>query len=153
MPFSTTLAKNILNAIFAKNNAFSVPQEVYIGLCTNDPEADNGSITELSGSGYARVLISKFSQTYPETISPASGRTISNAYQINWTKATADWERVNGFFLSTSKTVGETSAIYFYGKLDLSEEDEAAGGLLVEEGMIALFDPYSFQISFPASDA
>ena len=153
MPFSTTYANNFLDVAFSKVSASVVPPaSVYIGLCTNDPEADNGTVRELSGSGYSRVLISQKNQTYPNVMGSAANREIKNTMQINWQKATADWARVKGFFLSSSPTIGETTAIFFYGKLDLTEEDEAAGGLLVENGMVALFDPHSFKISFPAAD-
>lgn len=154
MPYSTTYANNFLSLTFSKvQNSITPPDAVYIGLCSNNPEADGGTVTELSGNGYARVLIAQKGQSYPDTMSTASNREIKNNYQINWPKATAEWARVNGFFLSSSKTVGETTNIFFYGKLDLPEEDEAAGGLLVQKDMIALFDPQAFKISFPTSDS
>lgn len=152
MPFTTTYANNFLNIAFAKTQSISAPSSVYIGLCSNDPEADNGSITELSGGNYGRIAIAAKGSTYPDFMGEANGRAIQNNKQINWTKASSDWTRVKGFFLSTSETVGETSGIFFYGKLDLTEEEEAAGGLLVEAGMVALFDPQAFRISFATVD-
>ena len=154
MPYSTTYANNFLGLTFSKVSAsIAPPSTVYIGLCSNDPEADGGNVTELSGNGYARVLIAQKGETYPNVMGSAANREIKNSYQINWPKATANWARVKGFFLSSSPTVGETTSIFFYGKLDLTAEDEAAGGLLVEKDMIALFDPQAFQISFPTSDS
>jgi hypothetical protein len=41
---------------------------------------------------------------------------------------------------------------FFYGKLDLTEEEEAAGGILCEAGSVMLFDPYTLKISFPTTD-
>lgn len=153
MPFTTTYANNILNYALSKTAQLTAPSAVYIGLCTNDPEADNGAITELSGGGYSRVLIAQKNETYPNVMGSANNRAISNSYQINWTKATLDWARINGFFLSSSPSVGETSGIFFYGALELTEEQKAAGGLLVEAGAVALFDPQTFKIEFPATDA
>lgn len=152
MPFTTTYANNILNYALSKTAQLTAPSAVYIGLCTNDPEADNGAITELSGGGYARVLIAQKNETYPNVMGSANNRAISNSNQINWTKATLDWARINGFFLSSSATVGETSGIFFYGALELTEDQKAAGGLLVEAGAVALFDPQTFKIEFPATD-
>lgn len=152
MPFTNTYANQILDYTLSKTYQLTATERVYIGLCTNDPEADGGAIRELSGGGYSRVLISIRGETYPNVIGSASGRAITNPYQINWTKATLDWERINGFFLSTSGTVGETSGIFFYGALTLDEETKAAGGLLVEAGAVALFDPKSFKIEFPEKD-
>lgn len=144
MPFTTTYANNILNYLFAKTASLTAPSAVYIGLCKNDPEADGGSISELSGSGYARVLISQKGETYPNVIGSASGRAITNTYQINWTKATADWAQAKGFFLSSSPTVGETTNIFFYGKLE--------NPVTCVTGAVALFDPNALIITFPETD-
>lgn len=152
MPFTDTYANSILNYTFSKVSQLTAPAAVYIGLCSNNPESDNGSITELSGGGYHRVMISQRGETYPDLISLASDRMISNQHQINWSKATADWARAKGFFLSSSPTVGETTSIFFYGALELTEEQELAGGLLVEAGAVALFDPQTFKIEFPETD-
>ena len=148
MPYTTTYANNILNWTFGKGS-LSSHSKVYIGLCSNDPEADNGTFNELSGGGYARVLISQLNSEYPGLMNGASGRAIINGRQINWTKATANWVRVKGFGLFTAETGG---APYFYGKLKLNAEEEAAGGLLVEAGSVALFDPQTLKIEFPTTD-
>lgn len=152
MPYRNNYANQLLNYTFSKQATLTAPSAVYIGLCSNNPEKDDGQITELSGGGYARVLISMKGATYPNMIGSAADRTITNPYQINWTKATEDWARVKGFFLSSSATVGEDENIFFYGALDLSDEDEEAGGLLVEAGAVCLFDPLGFEISFPKTD-
>ena len=149
MPFSTTYANNILDYLFSKTATLTAPAAVYIGLCTNDPEATSGTFNELSGGGYARVMISQKGATYPNMMGSASARAISNQYQINWTKATLDWARVKGFGLFSAATGGTP---FFYGKLELSEEDAAAGGLLCEAGAVMLFDPQTLRIRFPDTD-
>ena len=166
MPFTSNYANLILNwAIGLGSASLSRPSEVYIGLTSNNPEEASGEIVELSGGGYSRVLCTKtVTLKSGETLinpnkfrsassaSDDTNRNVENEEQINWTKATENWERVNGFFLSTSGTVGETSGIFFYGALTLDEETKAAGGLLVEAGAVALFDPQTFKIEFPAKD-
>lgn len=151
MPYTTTHANNILDWTFGKKQlpAFT---KVYIGLCSNNPEADGGTINELSGGGYSRVLLAQYNEEYPGLMNSAAVRSIINGKQINWTKATLDWERVNGFFLSSSPTVGETASIFFYGALELNEDQKAAGGLEVKAGSVALFDPETLKIEFPATD-
>lgn len=144
MPFTTTYANNILNFLFAKTASVTAPNAIYIGLCSNDPVADNGTITELSGNGYTRVMVSQKGETYPNLIGTASNRSIANTYQINWTKATGAWAEAKGFFLSSSSTVGETTSIIFYGTLDTPVTCAA--------GAVALFDPNTLKISFPTSD-
>lgn len=144
MPFTDTYANQILNYTLAKVVSLNAPSAVYIGLCTNDPEADGGTINELSGGGYSRVMVSQKDETYPDVIGTASARSITNPKQINWTKATLDWPEAHGFFLSSSPTVGETSSIFFYGKL---EEPVTCAA-----GAVALFDPNTLRISFPTTD-
>jgi hypothetical protein len=148
MPFSTSYTEQILNYTLSKIDGIEAPSEVYIGLCSNDPEADNGTFTELSGSGYSRVLISRKSDNYPNLIGTASNRTITNIAQINWVKATANWEKVNGFGLFTTLN-SKSESPFFYGKLKLTEEQKAAGGLTVTEGEVALFEAESLQLSMP----
>ena len=150
MPFSDSYANQILSYTLSKTATLTAPAAVYIGLCTNDPEADGGAFSELSGGGYARVLISQKGETYPDVIGSASGRQITNAKQINWAKATTDWPRVNGFGFFSDPTGGTP---FFYGKLDLTEDQEAAGGILCEAGAVMLFDPQALTISFPETDA
>lgn len=142
MPFSTSYANSFLNYTFAKTTGLTAPNVVYIGLCTNDPEADGGTFTELSGNGYARVLISQKGETYPNVIGSASNRAITNTYQINWTKATAAWTTAKGFGLFSAATGGEP---FFYGKL--------AADVTVPEGAVALFDPNALSISFLETDS
>lgn len=141
MPFSTTYANNILNFLLAKTASLSAPSAVYIGLCTNDPEADGGTFNELSGGGYSRVLISQRGASYPNVIGSASARAITNQYQINWTKATLDWDEAQGFGFFESANGGSP---FFYGKLEEPVTCVA--------GAVALFDPQTLRISFPTSD-
>ena len=140
MPYSKTYANNILNWTFGKGNLTS-HNNVYIGLCSNDPEADDGAFTELSGGAYTRVLVSILNQQYPDYIGAANNREIGNAKQINWTKATATWAPAKGFGLFTSATGGTP---YFYGKFP-SPVTCAAGAVM-------LFDPNSLKISIAATD-
>ena len=142
MPFSDSYANQILNYTLAKTKTLTAPSAVYIGLCTNDPEADGGTFKELSGFGYTRVLISQREETYPNVIASASGRAIKNAYQINWTKATGgDWAEANGFGLFSLATGGTP---FYYGKLKEPVTCVA--------GAVFLYDPNTLQISFPETD-
>lgn len=143
MPFNTTTANQLLDWTLG-NSMVTLSQnaQVYIGLSTNDPEADGGSFSELTGDTYERVLINNGASSYPDVIGSASDRSIENTKQINWTKATSNWPTARGFGLFTTKTGGQP---YFYGKL---EED-----LKVVNGSVALFDPGALKISFPTSDA
>lgn len=146
MPFNDTYANQLLDWTLGQR-AVTLSQfsEVYIGLSTNDPEADGGVFEEFEGDTYERILIAKTNASYPDCIGNAANRSIQNTKQINWTKATVNWAAdtgINGFGLFTAKTGGEP---YFYGKLD--------DVLRVAAGSVALFDPGALKISFPTSDA
>lgn len=143
MPFSTTKAAEILNYMFSKTStSLSAPDNIYIGLSTNDPEADGGAFNELSGNNYARVLVSKKGAAYPDYISSTSGRTIVNSKQIVFNKASAKWETAMGFGLFTAATGGSP---FYYAKLD--------SDVTVDGGAVALFDPNTLSIGFATTDA
>lgn len=148
-PYDDTNSNNLLNWTFGKAE-LAAKSRVYVGLSTNDPVADKGAFAELSGKGYKRELINVYAdQTYFGYINPASDRSILNGKQINYTKASADWDPVNGIGLFTTETGGTP---YFYGKLELTEEQAAEGGVVCPAGAIFLFDPEGMKVSFPAAD-
>ena len=151
MPFSDTYSNEILKFLFAQSNSLSLskPTTIYIGLSKNDPEAELGTFDELDCNTYERLLIVNAGATLGNYLGDVANRSITNTKQINWTKATANWDKINGFGLFTTAEGGEP---FFYGKLDLSEAQEADGGLLIELGAVALFDPGAFKISFSTTD-
>ena len=139
MPLTTVYANKVLNYIFGKE-ALTKPTAVYIALSTNDPEADGGVFEELTGNTYERVLLMNNSGD-TNLMGSASERTITNAKQINWTKATGAWPTANGFGIYTAKTGGE---LIYYGKLD--------SPVTVSAEAVALFDPGTLRISFATVD-
>lgn len=140
MPFSTTCANNILDYLFGKVELPKI-SSIYLALSINDPEADNGRFDELSGNTYTRVLLpTNYGELNP--MGEASGRKITNARQINWTKATAEWPEVKGFGIFDRVTQG---TLLYYGKLD--------NPIKVLPEAVALFDPGQLQISFSTTDA
>lgn len=142
MPFSVEQANSILNFMFSKTGTLTAPTSIYMALSSNDPEADNGTFTELSGGGYARVLVSVKGETYPDFIGSASARSIKNTKQIVFNKATADWATAKGFALFSGVSGG---APFYYAKLD--------NEVTVPTGAVALFDPSTLVISFATTDA
>ena len=176
MPFINSFANSVLDAAFGKTTSISAKSTVYMALGNVPVDGDKNPVfnteatalgfvempTETNGvaNGYARVMVAlrttSGSSTIVDTAFPhigsATDRAIQNDFQINWTKAVKDWPRANAIALCTSPDVGETSSIYFVGGLDLTPADKSAGGLLVEAGAVALFDPETFKIEFPAED-
>lgn len=147
MPFNDTYSNDILNFMFGKKS-LEAPTTVYIGLCSNDPVADGGTFTELSGGGYSRVAVVKMVNGADALtlINSAANREIKNGKQINWNKATADWNPAKGYGLFTEETGGTP---FFYDAIELTEEQQEAGGLIVVSGAVALIDPETLKISLP----
>ena len=149
MPHNISDANKILNSTF-RGEAIPSVSEIWMGLSTNDPVADGGTFNELAGNGYARVLVEQVGKSYPALLGEATGRSITNVKQINWTKATGgDWQRANGVGFFTAQTGGTPR---FYGKLTLTAEQIAAGGLLTEEGAVCLLDPGAFRVEMADYD-
>lgn len=140
MPFNVNTANTILGWAFGKNT-LDTKKTVYIGLCANRPEDEDGYFDELSGKGYARVLVGQSNNSYPDSISSPTDRKITNSKQINWAKATERWLDVKGMGLFEEPSGGTP---FYYCNLDEV--------LSVEGGAVALFDPGALCISFAERD-
>ena len=143
MPFSDTYSNNILNWAIGRSSSLTAHSKVYIGLCENDPEEEGkeGTFNELSGNGYARVLIHQYNQEYPGLMGTASSRKVKNTKQIAFNKATGNWAQVKGFGLFTAEQGGTP---FYYAKLK-NPVDTA-------NGAVFLFDPEMLQIGFQKTD-
>lgn len=141
MPFSTDYANDILELAFGFSLSIKNHNKVFLGLCSNDPEADNGAFTELSGNGYGRVLLHQFGEQYPALMSEPADRLTSNVKQIGFTKATEAWDTVSGYGLFDTETGGTP---FFYARLNSPVETPA--------GAVFLFDPGAFSIGISNVD-
>jgi hypothetical protein len=182
MPFSKEYSDIILNYIFGKSATIvERPEKIEIGLTTVNPEtvSKESEITDNeldtgSNPGYKRLVIfqktivgydavkdangsytgkftPRYGEGYPFAMLKSSNRQILNQVQLTWDKAKTDWERINGFFLVATFDDNSTKT-FFYGTLDLSQEDKENGGLLVSAGSVALFEPGMFGLSFMETD-
>lgn len=146
MAFSTGYANNILNYLFGRTT-LTAPTKIYMGLCTNTPEADGGTFSELTDDWYERTLIVQRGETsqtsstfYTDLMSYASNRAVQNLKQINWPKA-LNSVTVKGFGLFSAPTGGTP---FYYGDFDEPVTCEA--------GAVMLFSPEMFKIEFKAID-
>lgn len=103
MAVSETVANALLDALLGDAHLSSVPDALYLGLSTTDPDT---SITELSGDGYERALVPNDSATWPA----ASGAAKSNGRVILLAAATADWPEVGWWVLYDAATSGNVVA-------------------------------------------
>lgn len=140
MPFSTEYANRILNCAFGKTD-MNAPTYVYLGLSTNDPVADGGAFAELNVDGYERIMIYSEQAGAEIKVGSAENRLIQNTKQINWTKATTQWNTVIGFGLFTSASGGNP---FFYGKLKEP--------ITVPVGAVALLSPGDLKVGISSVD-
>ena len=80
MSFTNFLETEILDHVFA-GAAYTAPTTKYIGLFTAISDGEAGSVTEVSGSAYARQSMA-FS---------TSGATTSNSAAVEFPTATGSW--------------------------------------------------------------
>ncbi len=95
----------------------SVPADYYIGLATDASLAENAtlaSLTEVSGTGYARIVVEDTSTGFPtsETTGTNDWRTITK--QVTFTGGAGGWTGANTAFLCTvdSGTAGKLIASF-----------------------------------------
>lgn len=147
MAFSTSYANSILNYLFGKTTSLTAPSTVYVGLCTNAPETDGGTFTEVTNEWYERVIIiqrgtgNTSTTYYTDLMTSASDRSIENEKQIAWNKA-LDEVTVKGFGLFNSATGGTP---FYYGDFEAP--------ITVASGAVLLFSPEQLKVIFDTKDA
>ena len=95
MSFTNYLETEILDHVFA-GAAYTAPGTLYIGLFTAISDGETGSVTEVSGSAYAR-------QTMAFT---TSGATTSNNAAVEFPTATGSWGTITHVGIFDASTSG-----------------------------------------------
>jgi len=88
---SSTYTANKVLELIAGKTAFATPT-VTLRLSKADPLADGSGISQLSGSGYAGVVLSG------SDWESASGGEITNAVPIDFPEATDTWDEATHFY-------------------------------------------------------
>lgn len=141
MPYSMTKRNDFLKQTFPTANTANSPSNLYLGLCKNDPVADNGTFNELSGDTYSRVLLRRKTDSLPDYLSDVSNGKVYNVKQIVFNRATVQWEQVKGIGLFESETGGTPT---FYAKLKTPVD--------TAPNQIFTFDPKTFIVQFADTD-
>lgn len=97
--------------LFLRNNAdtFTPAATLYVGLATAVSDDEAGTLSEVTGGGYARQAI-----TFSD---PAGEGITSNSAEVLFPEATADLGLVTHFFIADASTAGN---LYYIGLLDSS---------------------------------
>lgn len=140
MALSRKCMRDILKTMTGKTTSVSIAGTCYIGLLTAEPshdENDNVVYTEVSGNGYARVLLGDQSASVSQAMGEASDEgTTTNTLNILFPEAEADWGSVTHFALFNVKTGGEP---HLWGAL--------TEPVTISSGYVALFKPGSLSIT------
>lgn len=99
MSFSNYLETELLDHVFT-NNAYTSPTTVYVALFTAVTDGEAGTVTEVSGGGYAR-------QAGSFTV---SGNTATTSAAIEYPTATADYGTVTHVGIYDASTAGNLLA-------------------------------------------
>ena len=120
MSFSNYLETEILDHVFA-GAAYTAPSTKYLALFTAIADGEAGSVTELSGSAYAR-------QTVAFT---TSGNTTSNNAAVEFPTATGNWGTVTHVGVYDASSSGNLMA---YATLSASKTIETGDVFRVPSG-------------------
>lgn len=122
---STHLTHKIFD-LTLRNQAYTPPATVYIGLLTQEPSLLTDSYEEVVGASYTRETIA-FS-------APAS-RASSNSGIITFPEATEDWGTVSHWGLFDASTAGN---LMYYGEFTLAREYVSGDIVSIPVGRIEL---------------
>jgi hypothetical protein len=100
MHLSDYLENQLCDAVLG-GGTWTRPTTVYVALFTAGPD-DAGAGTEVSGGSYAREAVTNNATNFPN----ASGGTKTNATEIEFATATANWGNITGVGFFTESTGG-----------------------------------------------
>ena len=120
MSFSNFLETEILDHVFA-GAAYTAPTTKYLALFTALADGEAGSVTEVSGGGYARQSVAF----------TTSGNTTSNNAAVEYPTATANYGTVTHVAVFDASTSGNMMA---YATLSASKTIETGDVFRVPSG-------------------
>ncbi|MDD5272208.1 MAG: hypothetical protein PHU14_05765 [Methylovulum sp.] len=101
--FTNYTENQLANHLF-RTAAFAKPTSLYVGLFSAVADGEAGSVTELSGNGYARASCAPGDGNWN---APVSGNgTVSNAVAITFPAATADWGTISHWGIFDASSTG-----------------------------------------------
>ena len=119
--FTDYLAHALLDLMF-NGVALSQP-DTYVALANATISDAATSITEVTGTGYSRVLTNKAGQAAPAWSAVASGA-VDNADAIDWSVGAGDWLQIVAMALMDATTAGNVLA---YDNANIVDQTPANG--------------------------
>jgi len=99
----TNYTENKLIDHIFRTGSFTKPTTLYIGLITTLVDGEAGTVTEVTGAGYARVARNPLDANWAAS---TTNGTTSNIASIDFPAATADWGTVTSFGIWDAITGG-----------------------------------------------
>lgn len=135
MPFKVSAAATLLNQLTGKAAGGILPT-AYLAFFSSPPNDDGTGFTEISGGGYARILIGRYDQSATQKMGAPSNRHIENSEIIYGAETTAQWAGITHWGLFTSATGGTPE---IWGAI-------TGAPVTIPSGYIPLFRVGSFEI-------
>jgi hypothetical protein len=137
MAMTNSLANMILDHIVGRRASIDVGSDFYCALGTSAtaPIPAGTGFTEVSGNGYARVLIGARGQTATLKVTAASAGASANDVQIHFPKATGVWGVVRYFGIYGSAV---STTLLAYGTLTADIEPDTPDVPIIEIGDLTL---------------
>jgi hypothetical protein len=113
---------------------YTRPATVYVALFTDtntQTQRDAGTVTEVSGSAYARVAVTNNSTNWPA----ASSGSKSNGTAITFPTPTGSWGTVTAFGLCDASTAGN---LLYHGDLTASQTVASGNAVVFDVGALVL---------------
>lgn len=106
--YVTEYGNSKINDFIFSGGSHTLSTNLYVGLSTAEPLADESGLSEPSGNGYARVAVARTNAQWNPT---ATGGERVNVNDITFPTATGAWGTITYAFLADSSTGGH---IYIY---------------------------------------
>lgn len=145
MAISQQYANSILNHIFCNNSIGSLPDKLYLGVCSAAPNAKTGVVSsttdgvttyfEPEADSYGRVCIGGGGTGINEAFGSASGGVITNSQDIQMPAAKEAWGKMNYWFVSTSSA--KNGAAILWG--ELKDAETGAVGVTIDARTVPVF--------------
>jgi hypothetical protein len=137
---SNYLENKLIDQIF-RNQAFSFPTTLYIGLLTAAP-SDTGGGTEVTGGNYARASVAcslanwAGTQAAGSTVaSTGTGGVTSNNGVVSFNTPNANWGTVTHFGIYDAASVGN---LLFWGPLSSSKAVFSGDEVSIQAGQLQI---------------
>lgn len=133
MAISQTYANTLLNVALGYSDAASLPDYLYLGICSEIPDAASGAVTgEPTAESYERKVVGG-KNAPAKCFGSATGGIIANNQEIQMATARESWGTMNYWFVSPS-TVGNA---ILWGVL--KDAEEGTQGITIGEKTVPVF--------------